>query len=300
MPHKECVLNELAILAYNTRRGDVVPLLEELASLPKLVGATKVLIWGGLTESGTEPARQFGLFRESAQRANARDRDKVRQLWTLFNRATTFETGTRDTWYFGSDLAHGLDWARRTSGLALSLSSSPAWASPRLPVTAEPGGDLPYMVRHAATKAHMNAHNDWHALEDIDRMRIVLATNKTQHLRASGYCFGKHVKGKTNDERIKSACKPSGQSQYMAFQGNNQIADDQIEQWEADVLKRVKSSTTAGIPSVEYRAGGYHVYCDLGEPVGYEQSTGKPITQVRVEWSAGTVHSHPHKIPSKK
>ncbi len=303
---KECVLNELAILAFDTQRQDRLLLLEQLAKLPKIVGA-RLSLWKDLRDPSTEAGHRFGEFWHAARQASAgaSERDQLRRLGSFFAKAEEFDTTSSDDVRFGEDLAHGLGRAYRIRGLALSLRSASSWIEPWLPVTIESMAfgateidRKPGRVRHASTEAHLAEHDDWGPLDEIDRLRICLETTGATHMPASSYSRGKHVRGMTNEERANNARGPSGQGQYLALEGESQVSDDRIRQWEEEALARVKSKSSREY-TVEYHGGRtFYIFCDMGETVGYEGSTGEPISRVRVEWSSGTVHSHPRRPPA--
>jgi hypothetical protein len=73
------------------------------------------------------------------------------------------------------------------------------------------------------------------------------------------------------------------------------VTDETIQQWETKALDRVRKD---GSCTVMQRGDMFWVYCDLLEPVGYigaPEGDDEPTSWVRVEWSAGTVHSHPRR-----
>lgn len=302
---KECVLNELAILAFDTQRQDRLLLLEQLAKLPKIVGA-RLSLWKDLRDPSTEAGHRFGEFWQAARQASAgaSERDQLRRLGSFFAKAEEFDTTSSDDIRFGEDLAHGLGRAYRIGGLALSMCGASSWSEPWLPVTIESMSARsteidrkPDRVRHASTEVHLAEHHDWGPLEEIDRLRICLEITGAIHMPASAYVYGKHVRGMTNEARANNARGPGGQGQYLAHEGECKVSDDRIRQWEEEAVARVKAKSSREC-TVEYHGGKtFYIFCDMGEIVGYEGATAEPITRVRVEWSSGTVHSHPRRPP---
>jgi hypothetical protein len=48
--------------------------------------------------------------------------------------------------------------------------------------------------------------------------------------------------------------------------------------------------------TVERRVEGYWIFCEMMEHVGFKGATGRRTSWIRVEWSAGFVHSHPRQL----
>jgi len=109
------------------------------------------------------------------------------------------------------------------------------------------------------------------------------------HQPASSYSGGKHVRGPTNAVRQTNSTK-GGPGQYFATLSDGTKVDDaMIQQWE----RRALDLARRGDGDVTKHGGGhtFHAYVDVGFDVGYADGT---VTRVmRVEWSSGTVHSHP-------
>jgi hypothetical protein len=124
-------------------------------------------------------------------------------------------------------------------------------------------------------------------MSDPDRLRTLLAMSPVTHVPASQYSGGKHVRGTNDNERQQNACQPGGAGQYRA----THVDDGRITEWERVALERVGLNNGEFI--VERRGEGYWIFCDMMEHVGFEGATGRLTCWIRVEWSAGSVHSHP-------
>lgn len=302
---KDCVLNELSIGDIDVHRHDVLSLMEQLGKLREIVGAERISMWHEIrtpkTDTGHRVNKQIGVLRGMARRASPRDKDKWQRALRLFDRAEEFTDELAEEVQFDRAPAYGLGRAHRLGAIALSLGSGDRWIEPWLRVRImalqtssgmieERTGD----VRHASESKHLDQHIDWQPLQDMDRLRILLETSLPRHMPASNYCGGKHVKGTTNDERKENARKPGGVNQYLAARGGEPVADHVISRWEQQALEQVKSARS---PLVERRGNTYFVYCDLGEPVGYQAPLGEFTSWIRVEWSSRAVHSHPRRPP---
>lgn len=302
---KECVFNELSMNDVDVRSHDILTLWEKLSKLREAVRPGRFALWAPLLDSQTIVGKRFNEIKLAAQPRRPEDRDRWRQFLSLLSSAEDFAEEYAEEARFGEDpsvgapghSARGLWRAQRQQALALSLATAGRWNAFELPITLF---KLPLLeegeptlrkdiVRHASEEAHLAAHADWPPLDEVDRLRIALM-GSTTHVPASGYRAGKHVAGRTNEQRAENARQPAGVSQYMAFTAGQNVTDDTIRYWEKLVLERVKQG---GACTVERRGVMYWVFCDLGTPVGYEGGTGEVISSVRVEWSGGHVHSHP-------
>lgn len=304
---RECVLNELSIDDVNARQHNVLALVEQLAALPRLVGTAGISLWHEVLDKNAAGGQGLQRLRAAGGALRLADHDQWRRAFRLFTGAQPFVDELAEEVQLGPAGAggdapvpgRGLGRAHRMNGLALSLNSANRWLKPWIDVHVISFQDgspelhtREVRVRHASEAQHVREHSDnnWPPLADVDRLRVELETSRTTHVAASKYCSGKHVKGTTNEERQERAARPAGLGQYFAEHDGRRVNDDVIRGWEKKALSLVQS----GMPCTVKRHGGaYHVYCDLGEDVGYLGDTGKATSCVRVEWSMGSVHSHP-------
>ena len=80
-----------------------------------------------------------------------------------------------------------------------------------------------------------------------------------------------------------------GPGQFLAnLPDGTAVTDAMIETWQKKALDLARKGhgELKRLPS-----GTYHAYVDLGTNIGY--SDGKLTSRMRVEWTAGSVHSHP-------
>ena len=103
---------------------------------------------------------------------------------------------------------------------------------------------------------------------------------KADHVPASRYSSGKHVKGKTEPQRRENAT--NGNGQFLAS-----LSDADITALEKEALQRgTLSDTRQGFT--------YHVFYEFGHVIGYAGGSGAETKTMRVEWTTpGSVHSHP-------
>jgi hypothetical protein len=113
-------------------------------------------------------------------------------------------------------------------------------------------------------------------LTDAQVREMFADPKRTTHMPASEYSGGKHVRGATNAQRQANAV--NGNGQYFA-----DLNDSAITQLEREALQNGR---------IERRGSSYHVFHTFGRDVGFSAPSGARSRSVRVEWSAGTVHSH--------
>jgi hypothetical protein len=300
---KEVALNELSIIDVDSRHHDLILILLRLIEICRIAGVPRIALWQDLKDSGKEDGKRLGALLIAVAKSNAKQRNDLRRISNLFNKAETFADNYLDEIRFNEKIAHGLGHAFRFKGLALSLDSHAKWSVSSLPVHVHALDEIsqdwaiarPENVRHAAEPNHLAEHDDWAELEERDRLRIRLETMPINHVPASNY-KGKHVKGATNDQRRTTARGPAGQNQYLAEFDGTAVNDETITRWEKEALERVKQGRDC---FVEFHGGDtFHVYCDLGKNIGYDSPNGDLISWIRVEWTtSGAVHSHPRRPP---
>ena len=292
---KECAMNELSIHDIDPRRHDVFSMLQRFVELCRITGG-KILVWQDLTDREKEAHKPFSAMMKWGQ-SSSKDRDGWRRVQSFFNTEEYYEDNLLEEIRYKEQISRGLGRALRLRGLAVSLDSHEKWRVPFLEVHAHVLDDERCEethrienVRHAAERTNLDSHDDWPAFDEMDRLRIRLETSRVNHKPASEY--GKHVNGTTNQHRRNNACGPKGKNQYLAERDGTTVTDDVVANWEAKALAQVKEG---GKCLVEYHGGNtFHVYCDLGENIGYEAPDGEMTSWIRVEWtSSGAVHSHP-------
>lgn len=293
---KECAMNELSILDIEPRRHDVFSMLQRFVELCQIAGVRRISVWQDLTDPDKEAHKSFSVMMKWGQ-SSSNDKDAWRRVHSFFNTAEYYEDNLLEETRCEKQAARGLGRALRLQGLAVSLDSHEKWRVPLIQVHVHALDEGRYEethrienVRHAAERKNLDAHDDWHALDEMDRLRIRLENVPVNHKPASEY--NKHVNGTTNQHRRNNARGPKGKNQYFAERDGTTVTDDVIANWEAAALAQVKQG---GNCLVEYHGGNtFHVYCDLGEDIGYEAPDGDITSWIRVEWtSSGAVHSHP-------
>ncbi len=301
MPEKECVLNELSLDDVDFQGADSLDLVEQLAAILGVVGVRDLWVWERLKVD--HDSRWYQIARRLQR--EVRDPDRRRNALRLLDRALAFgENLATDVWFRrspgnGATVARGLGRAFWTGGLAMSLPVADHWNSAWIEIavtTGEAGEDTApksEKVRNVSQVENLKQHHDWSALDDAGRLRIKLASHNWNHVEASRY--HKHVCGSTNDVRRANASRPAGVGQYFATRDDRAVSDDDIRTWEKSALERVARQDS----SVVIGRGGsvYHVYCDVGQDVGFLASTGEVTSWIRVEWSAEHIHSHPRRPP---
>lgn len=298
---KECAMNELSILDIDPRHHDVFSILQRFVDLCHIAGVRQPSVWQDLKEPEKDASKRFSAMMKLGQ-SGSKDRDAWRRILRFFDEAASFEDNLLEDIRSEGQIARGLGRALRLQGLAVSLDSHEKWRVPFLEVQVHVLDDVREEeihrienVRHAAERRNLDAHDDWHALDEKDRLRIRLENIPVNHKPASAY--RKHVNGTTNEHRRNNARGPNGKNQYLAEREGVTVTDDVVSNWETAALARVK---LGGNCIVEYHGGNtFHVYCDLGESIGYEAPDGDMTSWIRVEWtSSGAVHSHP-RSPAK-
>jgi hypothetical protein len=300
---KGCVLNELSIENFDARVHNALQLFERLDEICRLLGA-RLWLWDGLLRG---QSADWQRVVQQLMACRSKDRDQARRVRALLTGAQTFVDESGDAVVIhaesvrGGTRVRGLARALLVRGMAVSLDTTQDWNCSwiRLDVRADASGadalrqlllndDL---VRHVSQVVHLKEHEtSWHVLADADRLRVLLALKGAWHVPASVYGLAKHVQGKTNDARKTRAAAPAGDGQYFAERNGTPVTDTVIEGWEREILNRVDRGQNC---TVERHGGAYHVYADIGHPIGYLGGSGDETASVRVEWSAGHVHSHP-------
>lgn len=299
---RDFILNELSLDDFDTRKHDALELAERFGAVWRALGRGDLWVWNRLLETP-----ETGWHRLLRCLRAAKDKDRWRSAARVFDRAQPFaDELASDVRYFPAPnaegiLARGLGRAARIGGLSLSLRTEDRWNIPWLDVTevalrseSSELSNRQSRVRNAADRTHLAEHREWVAPDDVGRLRILLEAGATTHVSASNYRGGKHVRGATNDQRRMNARSPAGDAQYLAERDGQRITDATVQGWEQRVLDQVREG---GACLVERHGGAYHIYCDLAERVGYLSPSGDPTSCVRVEWSAGHVHSHPRLKP---
>lgn len=306
MASKDCVLNELSLRDFDPRRHDALTLMLSVVEIQHVVAGSELWVWEGLLEGPSDDWQRF----TAALRPNTpQDRVKVQKARSSLSRASYYPTPSSALCSLADDdstgTAHGLSRAYNVDGLAISLASATHWEQPWLDValvdsaTSAPSPPAPKRdrVRNASDVTHTRVHeSNWPALNDIDRLRILLAVQPLVHVPASSYVGGKHVKGRTNEERRNAAQVAAAASQFLAEVDGTSVTDAVIAGWEHAALNCVRNGEEC---KVVRHGGAYHVFCDLGFELGFASPAGEPTSRLRVEWSAGAVHSHPRAWATK-
>lgn len=199
--------------------------------------------------------------------------------------------------------ARGLFAAFLLDSLALSLDVEP-WNDPfridlhilRLTGSEEREtlGRTVVQARHAARSEHLKEHKKaW-----LGRSTDVLAVYrrqvdpwKSQHVPASKYAQGKHVRGQTNDERRQNAIATRN-GQFVAELQGRPVTDSRVSKWEREALLAAwEGSDIAAL--IRHEHGNFHLEFQQQHPVGFTGGSGRETRRMRVEWSSGHVHSHP-------
>ena len=128
-------------------------------------------------------------------------------------------------------------------------------------------------------------------IKEVDEFIEAFESMPTTHLAASSYKNGKHVSGATNDERKASSRGQTGDGQYLAERDGNRVTDGIIEGWERDVIDRALAGDKD--VTIVIKGGTFYFYYTFEDFVGYSAPDANRTKRVRVEWSSGTVHSHP-------
>lgn len=226
---------------------------------------------------------------------NAAVDPKLEQIWSD---DLGYEIG------LGSDLSihpRGLLAAHLLKAIAISLPSHRNWSRDsveiywaRLDDECEIVESRPE-VRHISTEAHVAFHAASLASQGEPAVRLrflVDPGDDSIYVPASQY--KKHCLGGTNDAR-KAKAISTGIGQFFAEYEGRDVCDSLIKSWERECLE-------AGIAGeghvVMHGAMTFHVYAELDHPVGFCGESGEQISQMRVEWSSGKVHSHPRLPPS--
>jgi hypothetical protein len=286
---KDCVVNELSLRDISAPL--VLPLVDRLWAVHRLLGPDAVF-WIHAAFFGTADFRHLW---DAVQRARGDDRAR---RWLAFQqRLTAFDPSPHVDAKSGHFMASGLGWAHELRGLALSMYSTEwdrAWVEIDLTVLDVVGQTFVERkgerVRHASREAHLGEHDDWTALGDVDRLRVLMKIYGVNHKPASEY--KRHVRGIDNDARRERATEPTGSGQYFAHIDGVAVTDAIIAGWERTVLDGVREGNLAC--SVTRRGPRmYYVFGELPHAVGFAGGTGELTRMLRVEWSGGFVHSHP-------
>ena len=128
-------------------------------------------------------------------------------------------------------------------------------------------------------------------IKEVDEFIEAFESMPTTYKPASEYQNGKHVGGATNDDRIKRARKADGDGQYFAEIDGVQVTDAMITGWETEVIELAMKGDKD--VTVEIKGGTFYFYYTFEHFVGYASPGANRTKRVRVEWSSGTVHSHP-------
>lgn len=244
------------------------------------------------------------------QRDEAVDKDERRQLARQIDRGQVIDErdppdvfaqwedrGVDATWQGRS--ARGLFAAFLLDSLALSLAVEP-WDAPQVEIGVlrlgnANDGEISVVVRHAAQPEHLEHHPaSWlgRSTETLAVYRREVDPWRSQHVPASHYGHGKHVRGATNSERHRNAVA-SGNGQFLATLDHQTVTDPLIESWEREALA-APWQEPAGT-RIERHGEGRTFYVDSRRrhPVGFAGGSGRESRRMRVEWSSGNVHSHP-------
>lgn len=174
--------------------------------------------------------------------------------------------------------------ARRAPGLAVSVLSAERWDSATLEVNGAAMGAIP----HAAKRDHLCTHYAFiNATANVPaRLRLALELIGRNHISPTSYSGAKHARGNTDQHRRRAAQGPAGPGQFLC-----RLHNDDVRQLETDALK----AACDGRSKVWIHGKGFHIAHNAGGVVGFLGGSGEETTWVRVEWSAGSVHSHPRK-----
>lgn len=152
------------------------------------------------------------------------------------------------------------------------------------------------VVPHASTSDNARAHLSWLMQRDpvLGHFRSRVHIAGASHIEASGYSQGKHMCGRTNEARKRSAIS-TGNGQFIASHNGESVGDKDIHDWE---LSGLKAAWGGKAEVKEHGSGTFYIYHRLAHTIGYVCKSGQTTCTIRIEWSSGTVHSHP-RGPSK-
>lgn len=221
------------------------------------------------------------------------DVDKQRRLVVALLDSQPIESDELP-WRYGDREAAGLTAAMRAEALAISFTQ-PIW-NESIVTIAHRDGSPTANVLHASTRAHAAVHRVWldRTASPLDMLRRQLVVSRVVHMPASAYTSGKHVKTKTNGGRRAKAEAIGGAGQFLAERDGRPFGDAEIQAVEALVLDEVRRGTLYRDAVVEGSGVTFKVYARLDAVIGYHGGSGYETNWIRVEFSSGEVHSHPH------
>jgi hypothetical protein len=153
------------------------------------------------------------------------------------------------------------------------------------------GAHLRDLSRRHPDVAELLSFGDLPISPEMRRFIRDTARPASQHVRASEYSRGKHVRGTTNPQRQANSVGSDGQFLAVLDDGTR-VTDARIEAWERRGLQLAREGRGR---VVARRPNDYHCYVDLGFTVGY--ADGVQTSVMRVEWTSGrAVHSHPRPL----
>lgn len=273
---RSCAFNELSLVG----EPDIKELLT-LAAVLQEAGSRRLVVPGA--RLGIDPTVRLW---DAIGRLDKVHRDeRLKLLKTRLDRCPVDDTVT--VRYQGR-IGLGLRLAWIDAGLALSLSLE-AWDKTELDIEIERDGAAPitHRLQHASTLLHVAEHLPVGDRTPTDALRIALERRSSQHIKASRYDGGKHVRGQNNNTRAREA---AFNGQFLAEINGVPVDDETIASWERAALDAIRAGQT--IP-VEAHGTGFFVMFRHADVVGYAAPHGIQTQWVRVEWSSGTVHSHP-------
>lgn len=278
---KDCTFNDLSIS--DAKHDDGHEKISRLVELFRIVGRDAVMWLPAAIYSAEAFKKADKLIRQKGTR------DRLRIWKSFLDTASWFGDEASPQASYQGTPAVGLGLAYHLKGIALSIEDD-KWREPWLDIVLhKPDVSEAAKVRHADREASLQGHEEWTALTDADRLRVLLHLRPSRHNPASTYA--KHVRGANNGARQENASRPSAPGQFLAQTADGQVTDATIQMWERQAFAIVDNGGDCIVAS---HGGAYHVYCNLGHVVGYIGGTGRETHWIRVEWSAGFVHSHPH------
>lgn len=195
--------------------------------------------------------------------------------------------------------AQGLFAAFLADSLAVSLPVE-SWNRAKVEIQVLRGksveNSVSITVRHAACSEHLAEYSESWLQRSEDALawyRREVDPWKADYIHASKYSSRKHVRGRDNAARQKAANKAGAAGQFVAEHEGGKVTDHEIASWERAAL--VEAWLGEGEAAVSRHDGGrtFFVISERCHPVGFVGGSGRETCLLRVEWSSGSVHSHP-------
>lgn len=293
-----CVLNELA----RHTQGSVVDARNLMFKLSSVLRSVEEKVYAAVRLGFVEDFWSMPLGPDYTFQRWLNDRDVDRVMRDLILELCDKQIPVKSDPHAASDAyldlerAIGLGAAAARDGLAISMAVASRWDSSEFKLT------LHFLERppESVDVLHVCRSDMLDPLCESLRNRQALSPAQAEfsnvvdpeacfYKSAFEYHGGKHVKGKTNEERQKSAL--DGDGQFLATSEDEAIVSAHIIQgWEKDILQRA----LRGEGRIErHGEGTFHVFGARPHLVGFSGGSGVPTNRMRVEWSSREVHSHP-------